>query len=87
MTQPYFQAIYPHGDPENNFISKQKFYDDVFDVTKMTNYALKMVIDEKLNAFNDALNEIENEDQENGEKENSNRNGWILYVKFHDRTF
>ena len=53
----------------------------------MTNYALKMVIDEKLNAFNDALNEIENEDQENGEKENSNRNGWILYVKFHDRTF
>ena len=60
---------------------KQELYDDVFDVTKITNYALKMVIDEKLNSLNDILNEIEDGDSGNGTNENPNRNGWILYMQ------
>ena len=57
-------------------------YDDVIDVTKLTNFALKKVIDEKLNAFNDALNEI-GEESENGdgESENANRHGWIRDIQ------
>ena len=40
-----------------------------------------MVIDEKLNSFTDALNEIEDGDSENGQDENPNRNGWIFCGK------
>lgn len=73
-----FKAINPHGEAENNFISKQQLYDDVIDVTKLTNFALKIVIDEKLNAFKDALNEISGESENgDGESEDTNRHGFI----------
>ena len=48
-------------------------YDDIVDATKLTNFALKIVIDEKLNAFKDALNEIAGE-SENGDGESENTN-------------
>jgi len=57
-------------------------YDDVVDVTKLTNFALKIVIDEKLNAFKDALNEIGGESENgDGESENANRHGWIRCIQ------
>ena len=62
-------------------MSKKQLYDDVIDVTKLTNYALKMVIDEMLFASNDALTEII-EDGESDQDANPNRNGWICYAIF-----
>ena len=62
-------------------MSKKQLYDDVIDVTKLTNYALKMVIDEMLFASNDALTEII-EDGDSDQDANPNRNGWIQYATF-----
>ena len=57
-------------------------YDDIVDATKLTNFALKIVIDEKLNAFKDALNEIDEESENgDGESENANRHGWIRHIQ------
>ena len=56
-------------------------YDDVIDVTKLTNFALKIVIDEKLNAFKDALNEIGVESENgDGESEDTNRQGFKRFM-------